>query len=498
MSSQKDRILVIDLGTTNCKSSLFRLDGQIDEHTSVPIRTYRSAAGWAEQDPREWWDAVVNGVRELVACKGSDMTNLVAIVVTGQMHAVVAVGEDGEALGPCATLADTRSVAEANRILEVLSLEEIRDLVGARLGPFAPVAKISWLRHNKPLVYDDVKVFLPPKDFIRYRLTSQIATDPIDAAGMLLFDIRKRTYSLPLLDAAIIDASKLPPVLEPTELAGHLSTWAAAELNLPSGIAVPVGAGDDIDFLGLGGGQPGIALEHLGSTASIMLPVDDITPNLPPTLDIYPSIQSDLWFLGGSTNNAGTVLAWGQSLLYGGPIEPKGWSRLRKDWCSERLQPLVFLPYFQGERCPVWDPHAVGILFGLTGRHTRDDVMRSIFEGVGFALRHILEAIEAAELSVDAVAAAEEDPLDWTRIRASIYNRTMVLADVQDPTALGAMILAGVAIGAFEDPWQAAKEIVKIARVIEPVEELVEHFCELYQTYRELYLCTQPLLTTRH
>ncbi len=494
MSIQGQRILVVDLGSTNCKSYVFRLGGQIEHQVSAAIRTYRPAPGWSEQDPQDWWSAVVKTVRRLVARQEFNMTHLAAIAVTGQMHAVVAVGEDGEPLGRSATSADRRSVKEVQEILRFLSLEESHALTGARLDAFAPAAKIAWLRHNEPTLYHRTRVFLPPKDFIRYRLTGTIATDPIDAAGTLLFDIRQRTWADSLLEAAKIEPSKLPPIREPTEIAGCLTTSAAAQLNLPSGIPVAIGAGDDIEFLGAGVIEPGMALEHLGTTGSINVCLDHIPAQPSLTLDVYPGVGPDLWFIGGSTSNAGSALLWGQKLLYGQPTQSGVWGRLWTAWRPSLAQPLLFLPYLEGERCPIWDPHAVGILLGLTGQHTRDDVMRSIFVGVAFALRHILEAIEGTGVSVRAITVMDGSGFDWAHIRGSVYNKTMLLVNVQDPTALGSMLLAGVAIGAFEDPFKAVKEIVSMARVVEPVEEFAEPFSQLYEMYKRTYILAQSAL----
>lgn len=492
MSGHKQRILVIDLGSSNCKSSLFRLDCTREDQAVAPIATYQAAPGFVEQDPEEWWSAVVRTVRELVARREST-ASVAAIAVTGQMHAVVAVGEDGETLGRCATLADRRSIGEVNRIVEMLSIERIIELTGGRPGAFAPLAKIPWLRCNRPSVYSRTKVFLPPKDFIRYRLTGEAATDPIDAAGTLLFDIRKRAWAPALLEATGLEPSKLPPVRAPTEIAGHLVASAATQLNLKSGIPIAVGAGDDIESLGAGVTEPGMSLEHLGSTGSIMACVERIVHDRSLTLDIYPSIQPDRWFIGGSTSNAGLVLAWGQKLLHGGTVPPEVWSHLLAAWSPNAVQPLVTLPYLHGERAPVWDPQAVGIVFGLTTQHTRDDVLRSIFEGVAFALRHILEAVEDAGVPVNAIATTDASDHDWTRIRASIYNKTVMVVTVEDPTALGSMLLAGASIGAFEDLSLAAREFLATPKVIEPVEEFVDPFSRLYETYKEIYLRNRSL-----
>lgn len=300
-----------------------------------------------------------------------------------------------------------------------------------------------------------------------------------------------------MLQAACIAANKLPPIRESTDIAGYLTVSAAAELGLPCGIPVVMGAGDDIEFLGAGITEPGKALEHLGTTGSILACVQRVQINPSMRLDIYPSIQPDLWFVGGSTSNAGAALAWGQNMLYGRRIQPKQWEHLTTDWCPDLAFPLVFLPYLDGERCPVWNSSAAGVLFGLTSRHTRDDVMRSIFEGVAFSLKHIIETLEETGVLVSNIAAFERQGLEWTRIRASIYNRTIHLVNIPNPTALGAMLLAGVAIGAFRDAHEMAIQLIKTKRTAEPVSELVDAVSKLYALYKEVYRCNESLFVNR-
>jgi xylulokinase len=157
----------------------------------------------------------------------------------------------------------------------------------------------------------------------------------------------------------------------------------------------------------------------------------------------------------------------------------------------------VFLPYLEGERCPVWDPHAVGVLFGLTSRHTRDDALRCVFEGVALALRHILETLENAGVPVTHITVMDAGGLNWAKIRASIYNRPLLLLDIANPTALGAMLLARAAIGLDDDPLQSVQEIIMPTRVVEPVREFVEPFSELFELYKGIYRVSQSVLSHR-
>jgi len=485
---KRDLVLTIDLGTTNCKCMLFSNDGSIVSKATASYPSYYPYPGWVEQKPDDWWAAIVTSVRQGLKRAEVKRGEVTVISVTGQMHGIVPVGSNGEALGPCLTLRDNRAVDEAEEIATAVGLSKIYRITGARLTPSAPIAKIRWLKKHEERLYGSTQVFLPCKDYIRHLLTGDIGTDPIDAAGTLMFDIRRRDWSEELLDSAGISVEELPVVQPSWKLAGHLRDEAARQLNLEVGIPVVIGAGDDIEFLGVGMVEPGTSLEHIGTTGAIMTCVKGITFDPSMSVEIYPHVDEGLWLLGGSVNAAGAALAWAARVLYaeeGKPIATL--FGCKEDLLPDVDNPLIFLPYLSGERCPIWEPQARAGWLGLTLEHGRKEMLRAVVEGVVFSLKHVLEKIEevAGPLGSILVMGDPEAELLWLTLRASIYDRPLQLVQSAEPTSLGAMILGGLCIGLFDNLEEAVGATVSMNGLIAPEKDVAESYVPLYDLYKK-------------
>jgi len=493
---RRDLILTIDVGLSSCKTVLFKEDGSMVDRAVSVCRSYYPQPGWVEQKPAEWWAAVVSSVRDILNRAEVKEGEVVAISVTGQMHGVVPLGTHGEALGPCLTLHDQRALQETDQIVGDLGLSRIYSLTGARLTASAPLAKICWLGRQQSDIYEKTRFFLSCKDYIKYLLTGDISTDPIEAAGTLLFDIHKGIWSEMLLEACRIPSHKLPPVRPPWALAGSLKEDAARQLGLAEGIPMVVGAGDDVEFLGAGLIEPGMSLEHFGTTGSILTCVDQPVNDSSLVVELYPHLDPSLWLLGGSVNNAGGALAWASRNLYGND-EKHVWEIFKsQNQLKPRLDnPLVFLPYLTGERCPIWNPQAKGVWLGLTVEHDRDDMFRAVAEGVVFSLRQVMEKIEelAMPLTSIAVIDSSEDSASWLGLRASIYNRKLRLIANPEPTSLGAMVVAGLGIGLFSSLRAGVESVVSVRDSVLADTHLVEDYSRLYELYREAVARCSPL-----
>ena len=211
MGQASEYILTIDVGTTNCKCVIFTADGIIAGRAKASYPEHYPQPAWVEQRPEDWWSATVASVHGALSATAVEREKILAIGVTGQMHGILAVGGDGQALTPCLTLRDRRATIETKEIVDVLGLERVYEITGARLAPSLPVAKIRWIRKNQPDLYRRTRAFLPPKDYIRHSLTGNIATEVIDAAGMLLYDVHTRMWSSEMAEAAGVSLDKLPP-----------------------------------------------------------------------------------------------------------------------------------------------------------------------------------------------------------------------------------------------------------------------------------------------
>jgi xylulokinase len=489
-----ETILVVDVGLTNCKAIIFSRAGCLSARASVAYPTYHPQPGWVEQDPEEWWAALLSGLRQLQAAAPEALSAVEAISVTGHMHALVCMGTDGAALGRSLVLGDQRSLAGAETILAELGLEQIYTLTGARMDASMPLAKLRWLRSQSPEIHRQAHAFLACKDWLRHRLTGDCLTDPIDACGTSLYDIQRREWSPELIGLAGVRPAQLPEVADPCAIAGHLSPAAAQAMGLRAGIPVVVGAGDDVEVLGNGLLGPGASLEHLGTTGSILTCADRPVYDPLMALELYPHVASGLWVLGGSVTAAGSALAWAEQVLC-----PDASSALASLGRPNLEQPLIFIPHLTGERCPDWEPRMRGSWVGLSPTHTAADLHRAVLEGIAFSLKSVLDRIESlvgpqAQITVSGREVVNER---WLALRAGVYGRPLALLKTSDPTALGAMILGAVGVGLYGSLAEAVQHVTGSKGLIEPQAGLIGDYEQLYDLYRAASEAIRPLLRRR-
>jgi xylulokinase len=481
-----DTILAIDIGLTNCKTVFFGLDGTILERESLPYPTYKRQVGWVEQEPQDWWQAVMNGVRSVSERNPAVVQAVCAISVTGHMHALVCQGAGGVAVGPSLVLGDQRSLAESDEIARSAGLDSIYHLTGARMDASMPMAKIAWLGKHQPGVLAQTGAFLACKDWLRSQLTGDRLTDPVDACGTSLYDLQRASWSPELVKLASIRMEQMPPIADPCSIAGPLLPAPAAALGLKAGIPVVVGAGDDVEVLGNGLMAPGASLEHLGTTGSILTCSDRLVydPNM--AVEVYPSAAPGLWVLGGSVTTAGLALEWAQQALGCDGLDDLTALDAEASLFRPRLdEPLIFVPHLSGERCPEWEPRARGTWCGLSTSHTQADLRQAVMEGIAFSLKTVLERIEgmAGKQSRITVGRRELSNPAWARLRASIYQCPLEVLNTEEPTALGAMMLAAVGIGVYPSLPEAVRALQGSCARVEPAPALADDYQRLYAFY---------------
>ena len=501
-----EAVAIIDLGSTRAKCTLFSPDGRVLAHASASYPTATPRPTWAEQDPRHWWEAGIAATRQAMAMVGDGARGrggeVLAIGVTGQMHGLVALDNAGQPLGPCLTVQDRRAAPELAAIEAELGEGRAYTITGARLDAASPAAKLRWLARHQPQAIRDATLLLPPKDYLRYRLTGEAATEPIDAAGTLLYDIRGGAWSGEMAAAACIEVAQLPTIQPGTSLAGTLTLGAAEALGLPAGIPVAIGAGDDVECLGAGLLGPGRALEHLGTTGSILACSPRIVIDPAARVDCYPHAVPGLYLVGGSTGSAGSTLAWAARHL----AAPEGSVPAGRDpatlWLGDDPkfdggETVIFLPYLSGERCPVWDPDGRGLLVGMTLGTTGRDITHAVFAGVAFSLRHILDTLVEMGIVVDDLVASGDDGtvsgMAWPLLRSAVYGRPLRLPTAGDSTSLGALILTLVAIGLQPDVSTAAARLVPTARAVQPDAIPAAEIARRYALYRAMSAAALPL-----
>jgi xylulokinase len=498
----------IDVGTTGTRAVIVRPDGYVVGAATGDHQPMRMAKpGWAEQDPEDWWQATLMAIRtalEQSSVKGSDIA---AVGFSGQMHGVVLLDKTHAVLRPSLIWCDQRSQAQCDWISQKVGAEQLIQYVSnpALTGFSAP--KILWVRDNEPQLYERTAQFLLPKDFVRYRLTGEFATDVSDASGTLLFDVTHRHWSREMLSALEIDPQILPKAYESPEITGVITNQTAVLTGLSAGTPVVAGAGDQAaSAVGNGIVLPGLTSATLGTSGVIF--TYTAAPKLDPRGRIHTFCHAlpGKWHVMGVTQGAGLSLRWFRDNFGHGEtwyaqqagVDP--YELIIRE--AEKIRPgsegLLWLPYLMGERTPHLDSQARGMWFGLTAAHTRAHLIRSILEGVAFSLRDSLEIFKELGIPVEQIRASGGGSRShlWRQIQADIYGKELVTLRTSEGSALGAALLAGVGAKIYASVEESAQEAIRVKESMAPKSDNVAAYEPYYRVYRDLYPATRELSHT--
>jgi len=490
----KEYFLGVDISTTGSKALLADERGQVAAVASSPHTLQAPRPLWSEQDPGQWWEAARKAIRSVLEKAGIEGGAVVAIGLTGQMHGLVLLDETGSVLRPAILWNDQRTQSQCDEIHRRIGKEKFIQITGnvALTGFTAP--KILWVAENEPDAYKKVKHVLLPKDYIRYRLTGEYAMDKADGAGTVLFDLKKRTWSREVMTALQIDPTWMPPTYEGPEFTGQVTAEAAATTGLIAGTPVAAGGGDQAaQAVGVGAVKPGVVALTVGTSGVVFATTPTALIEPEGRLHAFCHAVPGMWHFMGVMLSAAGSLQWYRDTLAPGvsfdnllqeaePV-PAG---------SEGLQ---FLPYLSGERTPYADPLARGAWIGLTLRHGRGHLTRSVLEGVSYGLKDSFSLIQNAGLGeirqVRASGGGVKGAL-WRQILASVLEAELVTVNTTEGAAFGAALLAGVGAEAWKDVPAACDAVVEIASSTPPDPAQVEAYRKAYPLYRQLYPALKP------
>lgn len=495
-------ILAIDVGTTNCKTLLLDRDLNVLAKVSSEYPVAVPQPGWAEQQPEDWWVAVKESIRRVVA--QADPAAIQAVGLSGQMHGLVALDRQGRVLRSAILWNDQRSAPQCQAIYErVGGKGKLVAHTNNAMLPGYTGGKILWLRDHDPAIYGQIATVLLPKDYLRFRLTGDRATDVSDASGTGLFDVRARQWAYRLMDLLDIPGEWFPPVFESGEFTGTVGDAVAAETGLLPGTPVIAGGGDAVmQTIGGGAINSDVVLIVIGTGGNVTVSTRYAVDNPDANLQVFCHVVPERWVAMGVTLSAGNSLKWFRDTL--GGLERTLARDLQTDaydllGCQAALSPagangLLFLPYLQGERCPHTNVHARGTFVGI-GLHTsKADMVRSVMEGVTFSLRDVLELILRNSAQPDRIHASGggSSSAVWRQIQADIFKRPVTTLDhSEDASAVGAGIVAGVACGLWASA-QEAVSLIKARTVDHPNAVNAERYDRLFTVYRGLYPALQP------
>jgi len=495
-------LIGIDVGTSGCKVLLIDNRGNIVARAVEGYSFSSPHASWAEQDPEEWWKALKRALPQVLRTIPSD--SIRGIGLCGQMHGLVALDKERNVIRPCIMWNDQRSEPECKGVYErVGGVNRLIELTNNRMLPGYTGGKILWVRDEEPQHYERIRVVLNPKDYIRFRLTGDLATEVSDASGTGLFDVKRRAWCDDLLRLLDIPKEWLPRCHESPEITGRVTQGAAEETGLEPGINVVGGGGDAvIQTTGTGVLEPGIMGTTIGTAGNVTMALDRCYKNPEGKLQIFCNNVPGRWHAMGVTLSAGGSLKWIKDVL--GGTEGEGLSDSGEDSYefltreAEQARPgsegLIFLPYLTGERCPYSDPNARGTFIGLTNRHKRSHLIRSVLEGVILSLWDVTQVMREMGVSITQVRTSGGGALSplWRQIHADVFNQTVsTVSGSGEGGAYGAALVAGAAVGVWSSVEEALS-VLEIETETHPVAENVPRYERLYDIYRKLYGRLKP------
>ncbi len=491
-------LLGIDVGTTGCKTELLDVEG------NTVARSYREypliypRISWVEHDAETgWWQATVDTTREVLAQSGIDAKEIKGVSISCT-NALVAVDKEGNPLRPAIMQFDKRTIAQVDRIKAKVGEKVIR-ITGnqpAASGTSAPI--ILWIKENEPEIFAKTHKFLWPGGFVVHKLTGNFTMEWSRASWTCLFETGgKQQWSAELCSEMDIPMEKLPTLYPSWQVVGEVTDKAAAITGLAKGTPV-VGGMADTPAAGIGTGavMPGATCHVIGTTARPCVVLDK--PVFDPRVVNCCHGVPGCWFSLGVLENAGSSIKWFRDLFGQQEVSLSALTKTNAfDYLDEQaeLSPpgangIIYLPYLNGERSPIWDPYARGVLFGLSGSHKRSDVIRAILEGVAFAFAHNIDLFENAlgvkmeEVNLSGGGAKSRI---WQQIHADVSGKRMNVVKVKESEAIGNSILAGFGVGIHKDMASAAKQVIKIERVVEPRREYAGRYADLFGVYKSIY-----------
>ena len=492
-------LLGIDIGTSGTKTLICDCDGAVKGTATAEHDISTPKPGWSEQDPAQWWQATCQATRAVLRKAKVKADQVTGIGLSGQMHGSVFLADGTKPLRPALLWNDQRTAVECDEIEQAAgSRRKLIGMVGnpALTGFTAP--KILWVRRHEPKVYEKTRHVLLPKDYIRYCMTGEYATEVGDASGTLLLDVKKRSWNRQLLSLLQIDTGLMPACFESHEVSGRLSRTGAQALGLKTGTPVVGGSGDQpAGAVGNGIVSAGIVSATLGTSGVMFAHADEPTYDPKGRVHTMCAAVAGKWCVFGCMLSAGGSFQWFRNHLSAVELAA---AKKRKCDPYELLvaeaakappgcEGLFFLPYLTGERCPYPNPNARGGWVGLTARHDRPALIRSLIEGVTFGMNDALKIMDEMGIGIETVRLSGGGARSamWRQLQADIYNRPTATINAEEGPAYGVAILAGVGTGVWRNVPQACKAAIRETERFRPNRQTAALYARYHGQYQRLY-----------
>ncbi len=494
-------LLGMDCGTTNLKAIILGEDGTVAAEASRQSTFLSPGANMQEQDANDWWKHTVEIFRELTQEVGPEVVKKIrGICISSHTVSLLAVDAEGKPLRNALTYQDSRSVGELNEILDAVGFDRFVRIVGGQPSVAFLPNKILWFKRNEPELFAKTRYFLQASSYINFRLTGVMSSDIDQASRTQCMDCSSMEWSPEIGEVLGVDLTKmLPPLYLMDEIIGTVTEEAARETGLISGIPVLAGCSDAMaSMFATGMSRLGDAGESSGTTSLVF--VGSRTKSAPdvPVVTRPCPIEGMPWIFDAPIQSSGAAIKWfiekmaGEECAYAKAHGKNIYTYLNELALESKpgAGGLLFFPYLLGERAPLWNDYARGMFIGLSMDVKRADLVRSVFEGTAFALRHVMETVResGAEANVLRICGGGAKSPTWTKIKASMLHMPVyVLDEKSGDVPVGDALIAGNKVGVFPNLSEASRRIVKVREVVEPIPEWTAAYDRLYPYYVEMY-----------
>ena len=494
-------LLGIDVGTGGTRALVVDQDGRMIASATEEHQPFASPQiGWAEQHPEDWWRAASLAVRKALAAANLGSEPIACVGFSGQMHGAVLLDAAGEVVRPALIWCDVRTEKQCSDLNQQIGPERIIQLTCNPALPNFTLTKLLWVREQEPDNWARVRSVMLPKDYVRFRLTGERATDVADASGTLMLDVARRRWSSEILSATGIDPALLPALHESPDVCAKISAAGVEATGLAAGTPVVAGAGDQAaGATGMGIVQPGSVSATIGTSGVVFAATD--RPALDPKgrLHTFCHAVPGRWHVMGVTQAAGLSLRWLRDQLLPASTQngadPYDLLTAEAATAPAGSDGLLWTPYLMGERTPHLDGSARAALIGLTASHTRAHIVRAVLEGVAFSLKDTFSIFEDMNVPVKSIrlgGGGARSPL-WRQIQADVYGHDIEIVEAEEGAAYGAAILAGVGAGVWPSVDTACQSVVRVRERVPWSERNAASMSRAYVSYKRIYAATKSI-----
>ncbi len=473
----------IDLGTSAVKLLLMNEKGETLNIVNRDYPLYFPKSGWSEQNPEDWLNESLIGIKELIA--QFDKKQIKGISFGGQMHGLVVLDDEDKVIRPAILWNDGRTIEETEYLNEVIGKENLSKYTAniAFTGFTAP--KILWMKNNEPDLFKKIKKIILPKDYIAYKLSGTFSTDYSDASGMLLLDVKNRKWSKEMLDICSIKESQLPKLYESYEVIGTLKPEIAKFLEISEDTKIIAGAGDNAAAaIGTGTVEDGVCNISIGTSGTIFITSKNFSVDKNNSLHSFVHADGN-YHLMGCMLSAGSCNKWWMENI----IQTNDFKAEQENISKLGENNVFFLPYLMGERSPHNDSTARGAFIGLLMNTTRKEMTQAVLEGVAYGLRDSFEVAKSLGITINKtkICGGGAKSSLWRDIIVNVLNIEVEQVEVEEGPAYGAAILAAVGCKKFSNVEEATDKLIKVTNIVKPTQEIVDKYEDKYNKFRKYY-----------